>query len=65
MSYGHISSFFLSFFFNISRKNSKTSKVNQQSVLNLLIFHHFSKNLGRTITCNSVTLKNTQQNLKN
>ena len=23
------------FFFNISRKNSKTSKVNQQSVLNL------------------------------
>ena len=26
---------FQSFFFNISRKNSKTSKVNQQSVLNL------------------------------
>ena len=27
--------FFFFFFFNISRKNSKTSKVNQQSVLNL------------------------------
>ena len=26
---------FQSFFFNISRENSKTSKVNQQSVLNL------------------------------
>ena len=38
----------------------KTSKVNQQSVLNLYIFHHFPKNLDRTITSNSVTLKNTQ-----
>ena len=26
---------------------SKTSKVNQQSVLNLYIFHHFPKNLER------------------
>ena len=43
---------FQSFFFNISRKNNKASKVNQQSVLNL--FHHFPKNLDRTIT-----LKNT------
>ena len=48
------------FIFNISRKNSKTSEVNQQSVLNLYIFHHFPKNLDRTITFNSVTLKNTQ-----
>ena len=48
------------FFFNISRKNSKTSKVKQQSVLNHYIFHHFPKNLDRTITFNSVTLKNTQ-----
>ena len=48
------------FFFNISRKkNSKTSEVNQQSVLNLYIFHQFPKNLDRTITFNSVTLKNT------
>ena len=30
---GHFQSFY--FFFNISRTNSKTSKVNQQSVLNL------------------------------
>ena len=42
------------FFFNISRKNSKTSRANQQSVLN------FPKNLDRTITFYSVTLKNTQ-----
>ena len=51
------------FLFNISRKkNSKISKVNQQSVLNLLylIFYHFPKNLDRTITFNSVTLKNPQ-----
>ena len=41
-------------------KNSKTSEVNQQSLLNLNIFHHFPKNLDRTITFNSVTLKNTQ-----
>ena len=39
---------------------SKTSKVNQHSILNLQTFHHISKNLGRTITFNSVTLKNTQ-----
>ena len=38
---GHFQSFFFFFFFqsffffNISRKNSKTNKVNQQSVLNL------------------------------
>ena len=30
-----LSGHFLSIFFNISRTNSKTSKVNQQSVLNL------------------------------
>ena len=41
------------FFFNISRKNSKTSMVNQKSILNLYIFHHFPKNLDRTITLNS------------
>ena len=29
---------------DISRTNSKTSKVNQQSVLNLEIFHTFPKN---------------------
>ena len=46
-----------SFFFNIS---SKTSEVNRQSVLNLYIFRHFPKNLDRTITFNSVTLKKTQ-----
>ena len=60
---GHFQSFFFhfqSFFFNISRKNSKTSEVNQQSVLNLYIFHHFPKNVHRTVTLNSVTLKNTQ-----
>ena len=48
-------------FFNISRKNSKTSEVNQQSVLILYRFHHFPKNLDRTITFNSVTLKNTKK----
>ena len=48
-------------FFNISRKkHSKTSDVNQQSVLNLCISYHFPKNLDRTITFNSVPLKNTQ-----
>ena len=53
--------FFQSFFFLISpEKNSKTSNVNQQSVLNLNIYHHFPKNLDRTITFISVTLKNTQ-----
>ena len=36
---------FQSILFNISRKkNSQTSKVNQQSVLNLVIYHHFLKN---------------------
>ena len=65
MTTGHFQSFFSFsfselFFFNISRKNSKTSEVNQQSVLNLYIFHHFPKNLDRTITFHSVTLKNTQ-----
>ena len=55
---GHFQRFF--FFFNISRKNSKTSEVNQQSVLNLYIFHNFPKNLDSTITFKSVTLKNTQ-----
>ena len=39
--------------------NSKTSKVNQQSVSNLYIFHHFPKSLDWTIMFNSVTLKNT------
>ena len=46
-------------FFIIFRKNRKNSKVNQQSVLNLYIFHHFPKILDRTISFNSVTLKNT------
>ena len=32
----------------------------QQSVFNLYMFHHFPKNLDRTITFNSVSLKNTQ-----
>ena len=32
---GELTGHFQSFFFNVSRKNSKTSKVNQQSVLNL------------------------------
>ena len=36
------------------------SRINQQSALNLYIFHHFPKNLDRTITFYSVTLKNTQ-----
>ena len=53
--------FFFVLFFNISRKNSKTSEVNQKSVLYLYIFHNFPKNLDRTmITLNSVTLKSTQ-----
>ena len=38
--------------------------VNQQSVLNLKIFYHFPKNLDRTITFNSVTLKNTDRTSK-
>ena len=53
-------SFFSELFFLISPENSKTSEVNQQCVLNLNIFHHFPKNLDRTITFKSVTLKNTQ-----
>ena len=53
MEYG---AFFI-IFFDISRKtNSKTSEVN----FNLYIFHNFPKNLDRTITFNSVTLKNAQ-----
>ena len=48
------------FFFNISRKNSKTGKANQQYLLNFLKQYHFPKNLDRTITFYSVTLKNTQ-----
>ena len=40
----------------MTRKNSKTSEVN----FNLYIFHHFPKYLDRTITFNSVTLKNAQ-----
>ena len=54
--------FFFFFFFKLisPEKNSKTSEVNQQPVLNLYIFHHFPKNLDRTITFKSVTLKNTQ-----
>ena len=48
---------FLLLFFLISpENNSKTSEVN----FNLYIFHHFSKNLDRIITFNSVTLKNTK-----
>ena len=53
---------FQSFFFLISPEKTVKliSKVNQQSVLNLNIFHHFPKNLDRTLTFNCVTLKNTQ-----
>ena len=47
-------------FFSISRTISKTSKISQQSVLNLQIFHNFPKNLHITFTFNSVTLKNTR-----
>ena len=48
---------FLLFYFLISpEKNSKTSEVN----FNLYIFHHCPKNLDRTITFNSVTLKCTK-----
>ena len=57
---GHFQSFFFKLFFNIFRTNSKSSKVNQQSVLNIEIFYHFHKNLAWTITFNSVFLKNTQ-----
>ena len=44
---------------------SKTSKLNQQSVLNLKIFHYFPKDLDWTITFNSVILKNTQTEPQN
>ena len=47
-------------FLKYLQKNSKTSKVNQQSVLYIYIYHHFPKNLHRTITFNSVTFKYTQ-----
>ena len=49
-----------SFFFDISITNSKTSNVNQWSVLNLEIFHNIPKYLHRLITFNSVVLKNTE-----
>ena len=55
---GHYQSFF--FLISPEKTVKLISKVNQQSVLNLYIFHHFPKNLDRTITFNSVTLKNTQ-----
>ena len=48
--------FFIIIFLISPEKNSKTSEVN----FNLYIFHHFPKNLDRTITFNSVTLKNAQ-----
>ena len=48
-----------------SRTNSKTSKVNQQSVSNLLIFHHFPKYLDWTITLTVSLSKIHRQNLKN
>ena len=55
------SELFLSFLIISPEKNCKTSKVNQQSLLNLKVFYHFPKNLDKTITFNSgVTLKNTQ-----
>ena len=57
-STGHFQSFF--FFLISPEKNSKTCKANQQYVLNLYIFYHFPKNLDRTITFYSVTLKNAQ-----
>ena len=58
--------FFRALFFNISRKTvNLISKVNQQNVLNLYMFHNFPKNLDRTITYNSVALKIHRQNLKN
>ena len=66
---GHFQRVFGACLFNIYRKKtvktSKTSKVNQQSVLNLQIFHHLPKNLDWSITFNSVTLKIHRQNLKN
>ena len=52
------------FLISAEKTNSKTSYVNQQSALNLKIFHHFSKILDRTITFNSVTFKNTQSEPK-
>ena len=62
---GHFQRGFLSFFFNISRTNSKTSKVNQQSVLNLSIFLHFPKIwTGQSLLTVSLS-KLHRQNLKN
>ena len=51
---------FSAFLISPEKKHSKTSEVNQQSVLNLYIFYYFPKNLDRTITFNSASLKNTQ-----
>ena len=51
---------FQSFFFNISRNNSKSSMVNQQPVSNLCIFH-FTKNLDLTVSLSKIQ----RQNLKN
>ena len=62
---GHFQSLFFQRFFFISlispeKKNSKTIKVNQHSVLDREIFYHFSKNQDKTITFNCVTLKTKQ-----
>ena len=60
---GHFQSFIFNFFFRvfflkISRKNSKTSiKGIPEVCTKSLNIHNFSKNLDRTITFNSVTLK--------
>ena len=69
---GHFQSFFFFFqfffsflfFLNVSITNSKTSKVNQQSVLNLKIFQHFHKNLDRIIIFNNATQKYTDRTSK-
>ena len=54
---GHFQCFFLSF---SELLKVKLVRVNQQSVSNLKIFHNLPKNVDRTITFNSVTLKITQ-----
>ena len=59
------SAFFSVFFFYYLQKNSKTSKVNQQSVLNIYICHHFPNNLDRIITLTVSLSKIHRQNLKN
>ena len=51
---------FGAFLISPEKNPSKTSAVNQQYVVNLYIFHLFPKNLDKTITFNSVTLKYTQ-----